>query len=505
MENKIQINRFRQEREQLKKMARTVNNCPFRTRYHIMPPVGWLNDPNGLCQLRGVYHAYFQYSPLSVHGGGGYWGHCVSKDLLHWEYKEPVLTTDTPEDAGGVYSGSALIESDHRHLVETGNGKLRRDYDYIDSGRISTQILTESDDGQHMSGKIKLLGMDDYPENITQHVRDPKVWKESGKYYMVLGARARAWDAAGRRSDKGGILIYDSDNREKWSLYREIVPEQKFGYMWECPDIFSLDERRILSFCPQGLPSEPEKYQNLYQSGYSVLPSPDLCNEYSSRQNNGTAECAWNPEETFQEWDMGFDFYAPQSFEDEEGRRILIGWAGVPDTEKAHRNLSVENGWQHCLTLPTELVYHSGKIFRRPVRELEELPWKEMYPDAADDVSRKYHWEDQTVEIREGEIAGGEREYLIGQEDNGLTIRVSGDRVELNFLNRDGKPSVCGGGRTVRTGRVEEQVEDILVIIDSSIAEVFVNGGETVFTTRIYLDKQERQLVTDGRCRILAI
>ena len=82
---------------------------------------------------------------------------------------------------------------------------------------------------------------------------------------------------------------------------------------------------------------------------------------------------------------------------------------------------------------------------------------------------------------------------------------MSGDRVELNFLNRDGKPSVCGGRRTVRTGRVEEQVEDILVIIDSSIAEVFVNGGETVFTTRIYLDKQERQLVTDGRCRILVI
>ena len=45
-----------------------------------------------------------------------------------------------------------------------------------------------------------------------------------------------------------------------------------------------------------------------------------------------------------------------------------------------------------------------------------------------------------------------------------------------SFLNRDGKPSVCGGGRTVRTGRVEEQVEDILVIIVSSIAEVFVNG-----------------------------
>ena len=75
---------------------------------------------------------------------------------------------------GGVYSGSALIESDRMYLFYTGNVKLPGDYDYIDSGRISTQILTESDDGQHMSGKIKLLGMDDYPENITQHVRGPE-------------------------------------------------------------------------------------------------------------------------------------------------------------------------------------------------------------------------------------------------------------------------------------------------------------------------------------------
>lgn len=505
MENEMQQKRFRQEREALKKMERTVNNCPFRTQYHVMPPVGWINDPNGLCQFRGVYHAYFQYSPLSVHGGGGYWGHCTSPDLIHWEYKEPVLTTDIPEDAGGVYSGSSFIENDRMYVFYTGNVKQPGDYDYIDSGRISTQILTKSDDGQHMSGKIKLLGMEDYPKNITQHVRDPKVWKEDGRYYMVLGARARAWDASGKRSDKGGILIYTSDNKEKWSLYREIVPEHKFGYMWECPDLFTLDDMRILSFCPQGLLSGEENYQNLYQSGYSLLSVYDPDKEHSVRQNNRTAECSWNPEETFREWDMGFDFYAPQSFVDENERRILIGWAGVPDTERTHRNLSVKNGWQHCLTLPTELEYRNGKIFRRPVRELESLPWMKKDAEAADGEKRKYLWKNQTIEIIEDGIAGGERQYLIGKEDNGLTIRVSGDRVELNFLNRNGEPSACGGGRKVRAGRVERMVEDLLVIIDSSIAEVFVNGGEIVFTTRIYLEKKDRELVTDGRCRILAI
>ena len=477
-------NGFQKEREQLKKMKRTVESCPFRTRYHIMPPVGWLNDPNGLCQFRGVYHAYFQYSPLNVHGGGGFWGHCMSRDLLHWEYKEPVLTTDIPEDESGVYSGSALIENDRMYLFYTGNVKKPGDYDYIDAGRISTQILTESEDGQHMSEKVKLLGMEDYPEDMTQHIRDPKVWKENGRYFMVLGARRRDWDSRGNRSDKGGMLLYTSGDKRKWSLYQEYVPEKPFGYMWECPDIFRLGGRKILSFCPQGLPSEAEKYQNIYQSGYSFL------------------EDGQSPEESFHEWDMGFDFYAPQTFETEDKRRILIGWAGMPDTEKIHRNLSVKNGWQHCLTIPTELTFHDGRIFRMPVRELEDLPWAKMKKE-----NGRYHWADRTVRLQIKEINGNRQTIRLGNEKNGLTILADGDRVELSFSGNSGNPSRCGGGRGRRTSRVEGMVREMLVIIDSSIVEVFVNSGETVFTTRIYLEKEERELDVSGcsGCEIVAI
>ena len=269
-----------------------------------------------------------------------------------------------------------------------------------------------------MSEKVKLLGMEDYPEDMTHHIRDPKVWKENGRYFMVLGARRRDWDSRGNRSDKGGMLLYTSGDKRKWSLYQEYVPEKPFGYMWECPDIFRLGGRKILSFCPQGLPSEAEKYQNIYQSGYSFL------------------EDGQSPEESFHEWDMGFDFYAPQTFETEDKRRILIGWAGMPDTEKIHRNLSVKNGWQHC-----------------------------------------------------------------------LTILADGDRVELSFSGNSGNLSRCGGGRGRRTGRVEGMVREMLVIIDSSIVEVFVNSGETVFTTRIYLEKEERELDVSGcsGCEIVAI
>ena len=462
---------FQKAKEAEEKMGRTVAGCPFRTRYHIMPPVGWLNDPNGLCQFKGEFQAYFQYSPLNVNGGGGYWGHCVSKDLLHWEYREPVLTADIPQDASGVYSGSALVEDNKIYIFYTGNVKKPGDYDYIDAGRTSTQILVESEDGQNMSEKTILLGMEDYPEDMTQHIRDPKVWKEDGEYYMVLGARVRAWDSQGKRRDKGGVLIYVSEDKKNWSLYRELVPEKPFGYMWECPDIFSLFEERLLSFCPQGLEAREDRFQNIYQSGYVFFSQME------------------DLEDNFREWDMGFDFYAPQSFETEDGRRILIGWAGVPDTAKTHRNLSVENGWQHCLTIPAELTCHDGKVYRMPVRELEDLDWKRAVLE-----NGRYRWADKTLRAVFSQVQGEKRQICIGTEKNHLTVTVQGDQVELSFLDKEGTPAPCGGGRGKRTGRVENKVEDLLILIDSSIVEIFVNQGELVFTTRIYLEKEERKI-----------
>ena len=42
----------------------TVAADPHRQRFHLQPPVGWLNDPNGLCVYGGQYHAFFQYGPF---------------------------------------------------------------------------------------------------------------------------------------------------------------------------------------------------------------------------------------------------------------------------------------------------------------------------------------------------------------------------------------------------------------------------------------------------------
>ena len=63
----------------------------FRLGHHLMPPVGWLNDPNGLCWYKGKYHVFFQYAPFDVEGGLKFWGHYTSVDLVDWKYEGTAL------------------------------------------------------------------------------------------------------------------------------------------------------------------------------------------------------------------------------------------------------------------------------------------------------------------------------------------------------------------------------------------------------------------------------
>lgn len=120
---------------------------PHRQRFHLQPPVGWLNDPNGLCVYGGQYHAFFQYGPFDVNGGVKHWGHAVSTDLLHWEQLPVMLYPDEPFDCHGAYSGSALVEDGTMYLYYTGNVKHPGNFDYIKEGRGHNVCLAVSCDG----------------------------------------------------------------------------------------------------------------------------------------------------------------------------------------------------------------------------------------------------------------------------------------------------------------------------------------------------------------------
>lgn len=415
-------------------------NGKWRQGLHLEPPQGWLNDPNGLCFFGGYYHVYFQYAPDNANGSGKKcWGHYRSPDMLKWEFTGTVLFPDTADDRDGVYSGSAVVCGDTLHIFYTGNVKEEGDHDYITSGRGANVIHVTSADGVNMSEKKTVLRNSDYPDFCSCHVRDPKVWLEDGKYYMVLGARTL--------ENKGCVLFYTSDDLTGWQyLGTKSVPD--FGYMWECPDFFSLNGREYLSVSPQGLEHSDTKYQNVYQSGYF---------HYDGSLNN------------FTEWDMGFDFYAPQTFETPDGRRIIIGWMGIGDIP--YTNHTVPLGYQHCLTLPREITVSSdGTLLQNPIKELLSLRSKSRF-------------------VSDGECAEMPLPFDLSANVNGsfeitlcgaLAMRWDGGVFELRFSDEK-----LGGGRTVRKAALDK-CSDIRIIADKSSVEIYLDGGKTVFSSRMY-------------------
>ena len=150
-------------------------NETYRLYFHLTPPAGWLNDPNGLCEYRGRYHVFFQYAPESPLGGRKFWGHYVSPDLIRWKFLGTALCPDTKWDRDGVYSGSAFTEDGFLELFYTGNVKEKGDFDYISAGRGANVLYTKSSSGETFKEKKLLLSNEDYPASYTCHVRDPKV------------------------------------------------------------------------------------------------------------------------------------------------------------------------------------------------------------------------------------------------------------------------------------------------------------------------------------------
>ena len=246
-------------------MRENVKKDKNRLHFHMMPPTGWMNDPNGLCEFQGVNHIYFQYTPFLAGWGTKLWGHYTTKDWIHYKEEEPFLYPDEEWDRDGVYSGSAYTCEDGIHYFYTGNVKLwDKDYDYIMNGREQNTIHVFSPDGKNIAYKKLVMTNDDYPVNMSKHVRDPKIYKKDGRYYMIQGGR----DA----ESYGCALLFCSDDLEHWKWYDTVRTAKPFGYMWECPDFYPVGDKYVLMFSPMGGKERTSVYLVGWENAWDWMP-----------------------------------------------------------------------------------------------------------------------------------------------------------------------------------------------------------------------------------------
>ncbi len=446
----------------------------YRLKYHIMPPVGLLNDPNGFIHINGEYHLFYQFNPFDTKHASKHWAHVKSKDLINWEDMNIALTPSNWYESHGCYSGSAVDCEGILTIIYTGNVKDKL------GNRETYQCLAYSKDGINFEKYENNPVINNQPEGYTRHFRDPKVWKNGDFWYAVIGAQTI--------KKEGRVLLFKSENLKKWEIVGEVTGSNMnglgyFGYMWECPDLFNLNYKDVLITCPQGLEAKGDLYNNIYESGYFV----GKLNYDTGKMEHGK----------FTELDRGFEFYAPQTTVDDKGRRILIGWMGLPERDE---HPTVEHGWIHTMTIPRVLELKNEKLYQKPVEEMKLL---------RKDNTFYYDVVVNNEELELENISGDVLELYVEFELNeineaselGLKMRCSKDNKEYTLLsynlynykceldrNRSGKG--YGGIRKCDLDFVGNL--RLHIFIDTSSVEIFINEGEEVFTSRIYPKKDSK-------------
>lgn len=476
-------------------MAKSINWNPdhnWRLRFHLQTPTGRIGDPNGLSQLNGVYHWFHQYAPGWPADGLG-WGHWTSEDLVSWTFHGETIRPDNKLDSNGSYSGCALVKDGKLWCYYTGNVLQEGDFDYDFEGRLANEILVTSEDGNNFSEKLCVLENADYPAYCSNHVRDPYVWEQDGALHMLLGARTK--------DNRGAVLLYRSDNGRSWKFEGSATTrgDRGFGYMWECPNFARIDGHEYLFICPQGVPKQPFKYQNIYNCGYFPLEGKLIeLMAQDPKKLEADAPYACLDADSFVETDYGFDIYCPQIFTDESGRMLSVGWVGLPDAELQYEMPTRE--WTNTLTLPRVLSLNSaGRPCWWPAKEIDSLHREQVSFSAQVasgatgytgsqtncdmfdvDGAVAARFESGTADVLLQDIQG-EGRVLIGAD---VELLIHDDMLELDFQ------SPAGRWRTVRrlplSALSAGKVHDLRIVVDTSVIEVFINGGEKTMTTRWY-------------------
>ena len=178
------------------------------------------------------------------------------------------------------------------------------------------------------------------------------------------------------------------------------------------------------------------------------------------------------------------------TFTDNSGRRLLIGWMGMPDAEEEYTNKTIDEGWQHCLTVPRELRVKDGKIFQYPAKELERLRKEKTILDDEKSIV------EVRIEVNEGfdllieDIAVTDRSFQISMGGQ-MLFKYENEIAEIGFSE------IAGAGRNKRKAKVSE-LNNIRILADTSAVELYLNDGEIVFSTRYYPDCEDLQLKVKG-------
>lgn len=462
----LHLEKLKKSQDYIDSIKDEIKNKPYRQGYHFMAPTGWINDPNGLSFYNGEYHLFYQHNPYSGEWQSMHWGHAVSNDLINWRHLPEALAPSEfydNDEKGGCFSGSAVDDNGVLTLMYTGT---------VNEGEttIQTQCIATSTDGVNFKKYENNPVIAKYPQDGSMDFRDPKVWKENGTWYVVIGSS---------KDDDGKALLYKSNDLRQWD-YVGILAESngKFGYMWECPDFFKLGDKYVLILSPMGIENRKVIY-------------------FIGDMDYNTGKFTY---ETENEIDLGFDFYAPQTLLDDKNRRIMIGWQNSWGWMPWFNGFgpTVEDKWNGCMSIPREIkLTKDNKLQFIPVKELETLRRecvsfdnKICSKEGIDiNVGNGIHYE-LNIDIDLSKTTSNKFEIEL-RKSNEKETKIEFDLKNKKLIfNRENSDEYSKGIRICDLD-IKCDILSFRILSDTSSIEIYTNDYTTVLTSNIYPSDKE--------------
>lgn len=436
--------------ESIRAAASIADADPSRPRYHFRAPAQWMDDPNGIIFHEGWYHMMYSLNPHSaVHragmvyktavrvwdpkspdwtGGITVWGHARSRDLAHWEHLPIALYPSIDRGEHFIWFGCTTINGEGRPVaIYTAVGPEMRPED---TAQQWAALGDESLLRWRPAAENPILSSTIHGHQTIREWRDPFVFKEGGRAYMILGGREL--DGS---SGRPVVALYEAANARytKWQ-YKGILFRHPRGAVpsVECPNLAKIDGRWVLLVSPHG----PVEY---------YIGNLDL------------AACAFSVEQSGVV-DHSHNFYATNVLFDGTGRPLM--WGAV-------EGFTNTSGWNGCVSLPRELRVTERGLEQRPAKELQALRGSHTRFSGA---------------VRRGEkcpiarVAECEALELQGTIQHGkgaeAALRVIHERgvLELAF----GPSGVAVNGKCFEAQRTHDRT-DIHLYVDRTVIELFVD------------------------------
>nr|BAJ93214.1 predicted protein [Hordeum vulgare subsp. vulgare] len=324
-----------------------------RTGFHFQPEKNWMNDPNGPVYYRGWYHLFYQYNPEGAVWGNIAWGHAVSRDLIHWRHLPLAMVPDQWYDINGVWTGSATVLPD---------GSLVMLYTGSTNASVQVQCLavpTDPNDSllrnwtKHEANPILFpppgIGDKDFRDPTTAWFDESdKTWR------IVIGSKDN-------HGHTGIVMTYKTKDFINYELIPNLLHSVTGTGMWECID-----------FYPVGGADGSEELYVMKESSDDDRHDWYALGRYDAAANKYTAIDAEMDVGIGLRYDWG-KFYASKTFYDPaKNRRVLWGWIGETDSERA----DVAKGWASLMSIPRTVVLDEKtrtNLIQWPVVEIETL------------------------------------------------------------------------------------------------------------------------------------